>query len=376
MNEAKKTLTMEFVESIMDENYTLVWVDYRESLNENRDLLQQCLEKQGCEDLWSKVEDWYEDAEEQATLEIIKGLKSHCIDFYDFEEEEVEAFFEEHEDEIRDEIRERDDSTTVNDLIKNTRDIPVRVEMLSNYDCINSCWLESHGGFRYNESYFGDMIDTLRLNPAKVKKALMEKGYTVYGRFPNRKYRDGKEQVSYEDFCQELENSCCGANLLTYIGLVNLRDLYDADFKIKEVIIPKGNTCGLFSSMYGGGSLIEMELKSDVRIRLDKARKDGYGFRLRLDNERSEYDCSIKHVYGVCDSFFGKQVGSTAGVLQLLAEILVGYLLLTVTILSVRESSIYRISLIGQCLLHLCRVEAKGIYHISEVTILVSEAAL
>lgn len=134
--------------------------------------------------------------------------------------------------------------------------------MLSNYDCINSCWLESQGGFRYKESYFGDMIDTLRLNPAKVKKALTEKGYTVYGRFPNKKYRDGKEQVSYEDFCQELENSCCGANLLIYIGLVNLRDLYDADFKIKEVIIPKGNTCGLFSSMYGGGSLIEMELKA------------------------------------------------------------------------------------------------------------------
>ena len=145
MNEAKKTLTMEFIESIMDENYTLVWVDYRESLNENRDILQQCLEKQGCEELWSKVEDWYEDAEEQTTQEIIKGLKIHCIDFHDFEEDEVEAFFEEHDDEIRDEIRERDDSTTVNDLIKNTRDIPVRVEMLSNYDCINSCWLESQG---------------------------------------------------------------------------------------------------------------------------------------------------------------------------------------------------------------------------------------
>ena len=70
---------MEFIESIMDENYTLVWVDYRESFNENRDLLQQCLEKQGCEDLWSKVEDWYNDAEAQATEEIIKVLKKMCI---------------------------------------------------------------------------------------------------------------------------------------------------------------------------------------------------------------------------------------------------------------------------------------------------------
>ena len=107
MNEEKQKLSMEFIESIMDENYPLVWVDYRESFDENRDLLQECLKKQSCEELWSKVEDWYNDAEEQVTQEIIKGLKSHCINFHDFDEDEVEAFFEEHDDEIRDEIRER-----------------------------------------------------------------------------------------------------------------------------------------------------------------------------------------------------------------------------------------------------------------------------
>ena len=31
------------------------------------------------------------------------------------------------------------------------------------------------------------MIDALNLNPAKVKKMLVEKGYTVYGRFPVKK---------------------------------------------------------------------------------------------------------------------------------------------------------------------------------------------
>lgn len=44
MNEEKQKLSMEFIESIMDENYTLVWVDYRESFDENQDLLQKCLE--------------------------------------------------------------------------------------------------------------------------------------------------------------------------------------------------------------------------------------------------------------------------------------------------------------------------------------------
>lgn len=57
MNEEKKVLTMEFITSLMDENYTLVWVDYRDNLDNSRDLLQNCLKKQSCEDLWSKVED-------------------------------------------------------------------------------------------------------------------------------------------------------------------------------------------------------------------------------------------------------------------------------------------------------------------------------
>lgn len=256
------------------------------------------------------MDEWYGDAEWESVREIISKLKDECTSFHDFGEEEVEEFFEEHEDEIREEIYDRNDSDTLKELLKNTDDIPVRVEMLSSYDCINSNWLESQEGYRYKESYFGDMIDALNLNPAKVKKMLVEKGYTVYGRFPDKKYRDGKEQVSYEQFYQELINSCCGANLLTYIGKVNLQELYDAGFSLGEVIIPKGNCCGIFSSMYGGGSLLEMELRKDVRLKLEV--RDYHGFRFRIDNERSKYECSIKHVYGVCDSFFGERIALVA----------------------------------------------------------------
>ena len=84
------------------------------------------------------------------------------------------------------------------------------------------------------------------------------------------------------------------------------KELYEADFSLKEVIIPKGNCCGLFSSTYGGGSLLEMELKRDVKLKLEV--KDYHGFRFRLDDERSKYDCSVRHVYGVDDSFFGDAV--------------------------------------------------------------------
>ena len=96
------------------------------------------------------------------------------------------------------------------DLIKRTDDIPIRVEMLSNYDCINSNWFESQGGYRYEESYFGDMVDTLNLNPAKVKKLLLEHGYEVHERFPNRKSRDGKEQVSTNNSTRNLSTPAAG----------------------------------------------------------------------------------------------------------------------------------------------------------------------
>ena len=304
--EEQRTLTLDFVKSLMEPSYTLVWTDYNDNLDNHMDIIRKCLDRRNCDCLWEKAGEWYGDAEYEAVHGIMEKLKEECFVFNDFDEHEVDAFFDEHEDAIRDEIYSRNDSDVVKDLIRYTDDIPIRVEMLSDYDCINSNWFESQGGCSYEESYFGDMVDSLNLNPAQVKKLLTSHGYKVYGRFPNRKSRNGKEQVSYEQFYEELINSCCGANLLTYIGKVSLKELYDADFSLKEVIIPKGNCCGLFSSTYGGGSLLEMELKQDVKLKLEV--KGCNGFRFRLDDERSKYDYSIQHVYGVDDSFFNNAV--------------------------------------------------------------------
>ncbi|GAB6980787.1 MULTISPECIES: hypothetical protein [Bacteroidaceae] len=304
--EEQRTLTLDFVKSLMEPSYTLVWTDYNDNLDNHLDIIRKCLDRRNCDCLWEKAGEWYGDAEYEAVHGIMEKLKEECFVFNDFDEHEVDAFFDEHEDAIRDEIYSRNDSDVVKDLIRYTDDIPIRVEMLSDYDCINSNWFESQGGYSYEASYFGDMVDSLNLNPAQVKKLLTSHGYKVYGRFPNRKSRNGKEQVSYEQFYEELINSCCGANLLTYIGKVSLKELYDADFSLKEVIIPKGNCCGLFSSTYGGGSLLEMELKQDVKLKLEV--KGCNGFRFRLDDERSKYDYSIQYVYGVDDSFFNNAV--------------------------------------------------------------------
>jgi hypothetical protein len=190
------------------------------------------------------------------------------------------------------------------DLLRNTGKIPVRIELLSNYDCINSHWLESDDGYGYESSYFGDMVDALNLNPYKVRKVLLEHGEKVTSYFPDKCSRNGKEQVSYESFYEELENACCGANLLTYTARIDIEELVDSAFHFTEIIIPKGNKCGLYSSMQGSGSLMDMELREDVRL---PAKAAGYPrFRLELEQSGNGYNYSIRQTYGVDDSFYGK----------------------------------------------------------------------
>ena len=82
------------------------------------------------------------------------------------------------------------------------------------------------------------------------------------------------------------------------------------DSRLGKSLFPKATAAASSGSMYGGGSLLEMELLKDVRLKLEV--RDYHGFRFRLDSENSKYECSIKHVYGVCDSFFGEKIGLVA----------------------------------------------------------------
>ncbi|GHV18449.1 hypothetical protein FACS1894169_15130 [Bacteroidia bacterium] len=300
--DTQKEIDMNMVTGLMDESYSLAYVGYDENLEKKTGTIAKCLEAKNGDALIEDVDEWYFPQMEESVLDIMEGLKRDLADM-GYKKWEAEKFFEENAEGIKEAIYGRDDSNPLKDLLGNTGKIPVRVELLSNYDCINSHRLESSGGYSYEGSYFGDMVDALNLNPAKVKEVLTGRGEKTTGKFPDKCSRNGKEQVSYEQFYIELENSCCGANLLTYAATIDLQKLYEADFNLPEVIIPKGNACGLFSSMQGGGSLMEMELKDDVRLHLT----GGYPcFRLRVEEDGKGYDYSIRQVYGVIDSFYGK----------------------------------------------------------------------
>lgn len=143
----------------------------------------------------------------------------------------------------------------------------VVVVMHSNYDCINSHFYNMQcGGYEYEESYFGDMLDMLGINPAAFKKAYPD--YCVEGaEFPDKPTRVPK--VTLESFAEELENSSCGACLLTIAFNVHAWDYYsqEHDEQMLQKLVNKALNrlpneekveMGLYSSFQGGGSTMEV----------------------------------------------------------------------------------------------------------------------
>lgn len=178
--------------------------------------------------------------------------------------------------------------------------VPVRVTLLSDYDCINSNFAEG-GTYSYHESYFGAMVDALNLNPQVLKQVMIRRGVGTIGRWPNMKKRNGQEYVKYDEFLTEVENTSCGANLLTIIGMFDV-----SDWKQASITIPTGNHVGLFSRFYGGGSTFDMELLRPMTIDLSKTGKTQSEYwGICVDSQKSY---SIKETYGVGTSFFGGNI--------------------------------------------------------------------
>lgn len=296
-------LTIEQLRTMMERQYTLVYLDRSCNLNNSADILSECIKEKSATPLYDHVSDWFVGAEYDRIAEIVEELKTTCSE-QGYTSEQIEEFFAEYEDAIREEIQSRDDSDIVATLLRNTDDIPIRIEMHSNYDCINSHYFE--GEYTYTQSYFGDMVDWLNLNPHEVEKIFRENGLQCEGECPNRAERNGNEMVSYLQFAQEISNSVSPANLLTIMATINVTELFKAEFTIGQVTIPKGNRCGLFSPSYGGGSVMEMELQRDVKLSLKGTTNYDY-FSLQFD-VNTERGYALKDVYGVVDSFFGKAV--------------------------------------------------------------------
>lgn len=88
----------------------LYFVDYRDDLCENKDLLQKSVSSNSLDSIHEKVYDWWDYPEGEYLKEIRQKM----------EQDGAEDLYEKHEDEIRDWLCEKDTSTPVKDLLRNT----------------------------------------------------------------------------------------------------------------------------------------------------------------------------------------------------------------------------------------------------------------
>lgn len=169
-------------------------------------------------------------------------------------------------------------------LFRNTGNYEKRVVLFSNYDQICSHYYESSDGYYYNlggeRGYFSDMVDALNLNPKKVKKAIIDSGYNVRGSWPDKKSRDGKEIISYDDLIDVLLNNCCGG-CLTFVINASFLEEYDhylGGGTFEQEVIPEGTFCTIFDSFKGGGSIFVKTLKT-FKVDIDKEGYPTWGVR-------------------------------------------------------------------------------------------------
>ncbi len=53
----QKTLTLDFIKSLMEPAYTLIWTDYNDNLDNHCGLIQKCLDSKSREHLWEKADE-------------------------------------------------------------------------------------------------------------------------------------------------------------------------------------------------------------------------------------------------------------------------------------------------------------------------------
>jgi hypothetical protein len=301
-------ITLEQIIELIPKSLELAYVDRDESLDHLSNEIVEAVLKGNNQPLYKHIDDisfdFYSCGMEYQINDLIESVSNK----FDISKNEAENIVLSHQHEIEDEMYERDTSNLMKDLLKNTRHIPVRIEMPSNYDVINSNYLEeAMGGYSYEGSYLKDMIDALKLNPSKVKEALDSHGLMNQGEFPSIPEREGCELVSYKSLAEELQNNNSGA-LLTFVGTIDPMEVLDKPegSKVIKVKIPKGNRCGLFNDWQGSGSVVDMMLLQDVTLQISDGFDKDFNpfFRIMGDNE----GYGINQSFGVDRCYFGREI--------------------------------------------------------------------
>ena len=221
----------------------------------------------------------------------------------------LDATSDDWEDTLRDEIMNRDESTPFRDLARNKGNIIVKLELFSNYDCINSDYCEGNH-LDLSESYLADILRMMRINPQDYAASLPE-CYTCD--HVEDVYR-GEPLVDAIDVYKEHQELSIGPALWTIVFTLPAVDIVEQYTGLIQV--PAGARVGFYGSFGGSGSIFETDLKADFTVDLasqniQRANGDPY-WGLSVDECDGNYNgtyggYSLDQIYGRMFNFWDIQ---------------------------------------------------------------------
>lgn len=240
----------------LNEHSKGIYFDYRDKLSlEQIDKLMES--EEAYYDLENEIWEWNLDYICQLERELIEEMKNEIPEIAEIELEDLR-------EEFADYIKVNCD---ISPLIRNTPDVRVRIVVNTNYE-----------GVGYNDRGKGDFRGNEYIRD--IKKLLRNK-------------------YDKKSFQQELDNIMSNTNQLIFYFKASVSDLIGIKERFKtKITIPKEAWCGFFDNWCGSGSVLEIKLLKDVRIKKQWGKTEYDKVDIVLD-EAHKY--SVEQVYGLCN---------------------------------------------------------------------------
>lgn len=121
-DEAISLPTLSQIIELLPKVTSLFYIDYRDSLDNSLEQIQQCISDQSYLPIDEVLDSWTDSTAYESETYLLKELKDDLIRSYDLDDAEAEELINEHEDTLREILRDRDESTPLRDLLRNTSD--------------------------------------------------------------------------------------------------------------------------------------------------------------------------------------------------------------------------------------------------------------
>jgi hypothetical protein len=154
----------------------------------------------------------------------------------------------------------------IDQLIRNTPAVRIRVEVFSNYEGFG--WMDRNSGGLSQHPYM------------KQIKRLMKGKYI---------------EKSWD---QEIDNVCSSCCRLIFYFKTDVKNLMQIKDNWKKITIPKEAWAGFYDSWNGSGSVLEIKLTDNVTLPRKHGKKEYDTVEIILD-EANKY--SVEETYGLCN---------------------------------------------------------------------------